>query len=97
MTHTDVCIPFDDVTGVGAVIALPEDARALIIFAHGSGSSRKSPRNAFVAAFLHGHKLGTVELTSVGVDVYRRSFPVKKCRPEGRPIHQREMCGSSVM
>jgi dienelactone hydrolase len=33
-------------------ITVPENARALIVFAHGSGSSRHSPRNKKVAQFL---------------------------------------------
>jgi pimeloyl-ACP methyl ester carboxylesterase len=32
----------------------------LVVFAHGSGSSRRSPRNREVAATLHGHRLGTL-------------------------------------
>jgi len=35
-------------------------ARALVIFAHGSGSSRASPRNRLVAARLHEHALATL-------------------------------------
>jgi putative phosphoribosyl transferase len=34
-------------------IVLPDRARAIILFAHGSGSSRHSPRNAFVARVLN--------------------------------------------
>jgi dienelactone hydrolase len=32
---------------------LPRDARGLVVFAHGSGSSRNSPRNRYVAEMLH--------------------------------------------
>src|SRR5678810_1453509 len=39
---------------------LPEDAGALVLFAHGSGSSRHSPRNQFVARTLNGGGLGTL-------------------------------------
>jgi alpha-beta hydrolase superfamily lysophospholipase len=39
---------------------LPEGAQGLVIFAHGSGSSRKSPRNRFVADALHARGLGTL-------------------------------------
>ncbi|MBX5480233.1 MAG: phosphoribosyltransferase [Myxococcaceae bacterium] len=35
-------------------------ARGLVIFAHGSGSSRFSPRNRQVASMLHGHGLSTL-------------------------------------
>lgn len=39
---------------------LPGQANGLVIFAHGSGSSRLSPRNRFVADVLHAHRLGTL-------------------------------------
>ncbi|MFF3796052.1 dienelactone hydrolase family protein [Streptomyces sp. NPDC002134] len=38
----------------------PTRARALVLFAHGSGSSRHSPRNRMVAAELRTARLGTV-------------------------------------
>jgi putative phosphoribosyl transferase len=41
-------------------LALPDDARGLVIFAHGSGSSRKSPRNRLVAAALQQAGIGTL-------------------------------------
>ena len=40
----------------------PEDARALIIFAHGSGSGRLSPRNNYVAEALRESGLATLLL-----------------------------------
>lgn len=41
-------------------LAIPGLARGLVLFAHGSGSSRKSPRNRFVAQVLQGRRLGTL-------------------------------------
>ena len=41
-------------------LALPENARGLVIFAHGSGSSRHSPRNRFVAERINEEGLGTL-------------------------------------
>jgi putative phosphoribosyl transferase len=38
----------------------PAGATALVLFAHGSGSSRLSPRNRFVAELLHERSLGTL-------------------------------------
>jgi len=38
----------------------PPGARALVVFAHGSGSSRHSPRDCFVARVLQRHGLGTL-------------------------------------
>jgi putative phosphoribosyl transferase len=45
---------------VGADLRLPEDARAVIVFAHGSGSSRHSPRNRQVADRLERAGFGTM-------------------------------------
>ncbi|MGW8883011.1 phosphoribosyltransferase family protein [Streptomyces sp. NPDC055749] len=41
-------------------LALPEGAGAVVVFAHGSGSSRHSPRNRAVAADLNRAGLGTL-------------------------------------
>ncbi len=41
-------------------LALPRDATGLVLFAHGSGSSRRSPRNRYVARQLNDAKLGTL-------------------------------------
>ena len=42
------------------VLAIPTGARCLVIFAHGSGSSRLSPRNNFVAGELQKNKIATL-------------------------------------
>jgi putative phosphoribosyl transferase len=41
-------------------LGLPKDARAVVLFAHGSGSSRHSPRNRFVARVLRESGVGTL-------------------------------------
>lgn len=41
-------------------LTMPEGARALVIFAHGSGSSRHSTRNRFVARRINEEGLGTL-------------------------------------
>src|SRR5262245_811787 len=41
-------------------LAMPTAVRGLVIFAHGSGSSRFSPRNRFVADTLHRQGLATL-------------------------------------
>jgi putative phosphoribosyl transferase len=43
-------------------LGLPSDTRALVIFAHGSGSSRHSPRNRAVAESLGRGRVGTLLL-----------------------------------
>ena len=50
--------------GVGRALPghcrVPDGAHGLVVFVHGSGSSRHSPRNRFVADYLNGQGLGTV-------------------------------------
>lgn len=41
-------------------LSVPADAFGLVMFVHGSGSSRLSPRNRWVAAFLQRHGLATL-------------------------------------
>jgi len=40
-------------------ISIPQNAHSLVIFAHGSGSSRLSPRNQMVASYLNEHGMAT--------------------------------------
>jgi putative phosphoribosyl transferase len=55
----EVSLPIDAVTLDGS-LGIPEGARGLVLFAHGSGSSRHSPRNRFVADVLRSAGLGTL-------------------------------------
>src|SRR3989442_15953141 len=41
-------------------LSVPEGARGVVLFAHGSGSSRLSPRNQYVARLLNRAKLATL-------------------------------------
>ena len=45
---------------VDADAAIPAGAPGVVLFVHGSGSSRVSPRNQFVASHLQSRGLGTV-------------------------------------
>jgi putative phosphoribosyl transferase len=45
---------------LGGRLTLPSAATGLVVFAHGSGSSRHSPRNQYVAEVLHEAGLGTL-------------------------------------
>lgn len=48
--------------GVKAILTVPENATAMIIFAHGSGSGRLSPRNNYVAVALREDGFATLLL-----------------------------------
>jgi putative phosphoribosyl transferase len=57
----EVDVPTDHVVLQGH-LHLPDHASGVVVFAHGSGSSRHSPRNRFVAAVLQEAGLGTLLL-----------------------------------
>lgn len=52
-------IPADSVELEGELV-LPPYAQGVVLFAHGSGSSRFSPRNLYVARILQQHGIGTL-------------------------------------
>jgi dienelactone hydrolase len=58
---------FDQIVHIAAgnihiegMLELPNNAQGIVIFAHGSGSSRHSPRNNYVARILHSGGMGTL-------------------------------------
>jgi dienelactone hydrolase len=60
ITHEEtIQLPLGEVTLEGS-LTVPPDARGLVIFAHGSGSSRHSPRNQYVAGVLNQHDFATL-------------------------------------
>lgn len=73
-----VLIPVDEIALPGELI-LPKDAQGIVIFSHGSGSSRLSPRNRMVAEYLHRLKFGTLLfdlLTQEEDSVYENRFNI---------------------
>ncbi|MER7888601.1 dienelactone hydrolase family protein [Micromonospora sp. NPDC094482] len=54
-----VTVPVGD-AGLPADLVLPADPAGVVLFAHGSGSSRHSPRNVAVAQVFNRQALGTV-------------------------------------
>jgi putative phosphoribosyl transferase len=57
--YKEVSIPVGKVTVQGELI-IPMKAKAIIIFSHGSGSSRFSKRNQMVTKYLHEKNFGTL-------------------------------------
>src|SRR4029077_9179566 len=61
ITEEEVTMPGNGVH-LHADIGVPVGARGIVVFAHGSGSSRKSPRNREVAAALQRAQFATLLL-----------------------------------
>jgi len=63
----------------GADLIIPQRAAGVVLFAHGSGSSRHSPRNKYVANQLREARLGTLLidlLTPEEDETYRTRFDI---------------------
>ncbi len=56
-------------------LTVPEEAKGVVVFAHGSGSSRHSPRNRFVASVLEREGLATLlfDLLTTAEELERRN------------------------
>jgi len=64
---------------IEADLRIPERATGLVMFAHGSGSSRFSTRNRFVAGYLEAHGFGTLLLDLLtreeeAIDIHTREY-----------------------
>lgn len=73
-----VTIKINAVTLEGT-LGLPEQAKGVVLFAHGSGSSRLSPRNTYVARILQQAGIGTLLfdlLTKEEDRIYEQRFDI---------------------
>ncbi len=59
MKRVEISIPLASVTLKGELV-LPENALGIVVFSHGSGSSRFSPRNKMVAELIQQNGMGTL-------------------------------------
>ena len=76
--HNEVQIPAGKVMLEGELI-IPLNAESVVIFSHGSGSSRFSSRNRMVASHLHQHHIGTLLfdlLTAEEDKLYQNRFNI---------------------
>lgn len=61
-------------------LTIPPDAHGIVLFAHGSGSSRRSPRNRYVAGVLNAGGLATLLLDLLTADEERRDVVTREHR-----------------
>ncbi len=75
----DVSIPLDGRAHAG-LLGIPPGAEGIVVFAHGSGSSRLSPRNNYVAEVLRDAGMATLLfdlLTEIEDRDYERRFHIE--------------------
>jgi putative phosphoribosyl transferase len=97
-TQQAVRLPVEEVT-VGADLVVPPGARAIVVFAHGSGSGRGSPRNRRVAGALQEAGLATLLLDLLTaeeeqVDLRTRELRFDVALLAGRLVAAREWLGA---
>lgn len=88
--RTDVVVELHDAR-LDALLSVPSDARGIVLFAHGSGSGRSSPRNALVA-----HALEDAGLATLLVDLLTAQEQVQDART-GLPRFDIELLGARVL
>jgi putative phosphoribosyl transferase len=66
-THSEVWVPIGQ-HALNGTLSLPPDCTTVVVFAHGSGSSRFSPRNQFVAGVLQSAGFGTLLIDLLEAD-----------------------------
>src|SRR4051812_9940160 len=60
LSTRDVVIPLENAITLEGALRVPDAARGIVVFVHGSGSSRLSSRNRHVANVLEGQALATL-------------------------------------
>jgi len=76
---SEVQIPIDSIALEGNLI-IPEGAKRIVIFAHGSGSSRHSPRNQYIAQELQRSGIGTLLFDLLTVEEERIDMLTRNLR-----------------
>ena len=79
MDSSEIKINLIDTPALIGNVQVPKTAKGLVIFAHGSGSSRLSPRNNYVAGILNQHGIATLLtdlLTPFEDELYENRFNI---------------------
>ena len=79
MNTSEINIPVSNSIKLKADLNIPSEPNSLIIFSHGSGSSRWSPRNKHVASILNDHNMATLLtdlLTEEEDKIYENRFNI---------------------
>lgn len=81
MQESDLEAPAGPVAPEGA-LGLPGDARGIVLFAHGSGSGRHSPRNRYVTGALREAGLATLLIDLLTPEEEEADFYTRELRFE---------------
>jgi len=91
---TEVCIASSGTPTLRGILDVAAHARGLVLFAHGSGSSRFSPRNTFVARQLHEAGLGTLLFDLLTTDEERIDTQTRELRFDIGLLTERLICAT---
>ncbi|HEY6589379.1 MAG TPA: alpha/beta hydrolase [Nitrososphaeraceae archaeon] len=77
-----VRIPINNDSGekIEGILNIPKSSKSLVIFAHGSGSGRYSPRNQYVSRVLNNNGLSTLLVDLLTEREERKDFVTKEYR-----------------
>jgi putative phosphoribosyl transferase len=86
----------EDVELEGTLV-VPEAARGVVVFAHGSGSSRFSPRNRYVASVLNEAGIGTLLIDLLSAEEEELDLRTRALRFDVELLAQRLVAGLNWM
>jgi dienelactone hydrolase len=92
----DVIVPAGDVALRG-VLALPESPKALVIFAHGSGSNYRSRRNLDTAGQLHDAGFATLRMDLLTSEEAQQNERTGQYRFDVERLSQRVLAGTAFV
>lgn len=77
-----VRIPINNDSGekIEGILNIPKSSKSLVIFAHGSGSGRYSPRNQYVSRVLNNNGVSTLLVDLLTESEERKDFVTKEYR-----------------
>ena len=67
-------------------LVMPQGSEGIVLFAHGSGSSRHSPRNQYVAGVLHEAGLSTLLIDLLTVALHRHHDALNQLADNRLPV-----------
>jgi len=78
-SHETVTIPTAD-TQLEGILHIPKNAAGIVLFVHGSGSSRLSPRNQYIAELLNQAGLATLLFDLLNTEEYEIDLQTREYR-----------------
>ncbi len=93
-SEQEVEIAIDDKTRLKGSLCIPKEAKGIVLFAHGSGSSRFSPRNRYVAGVFRKKDLATLLMDLLTKEEGQIDLETREFRFDIELLSKRVVCAT---